>query len=287
LTISLPSSWTRKLGLSAGDEVDVNISDNVLLVAAEQQSKKREITIDLADVPAGIMKTYIYYIYINGYDEVTLKNVETKVCDDISNYINSMIGYEIIDETKGIIKIRDFSGDKEESFDQILRRIFLLIIAFAEDGTAMLKSKKVSSFKEFARRDHTVNKFVAYCLRTLNKKGHKDYKRTTIYYTVIHMLEALSDEFARLFFQLGSPIQNGTIKHYEETVNMCRKMYGVFYNFDKKEIQDLILWRNEFRNKIATYMSKRHVNDNKVLYRLSKVAEFAVDVLRLRISLEI
>ena len=82
LTMTLPSTWTKKLNISAGDELELEEKENGLLLTTEKKlnsGKRAEFDITEMDIPT-IWK-YFMSVYREGYDEVRVYFDSLKTLD--------------------------------------------------------------------------------------------------------------------------------------------------------------------------------------------------------------
>jgi Na+/phosphate symporter len=123
----------------------------------------------------------------------------------------------------------------EENFDVILKRIFFMVENMLNDIIETLKANKYENLKEIASVETSINSFVDFCLRILNKKGYKDYRRTPYIYQILNGLEQIGD--ALRDFCIASPKKNNNplsiLKDFQDYLLMIRNL---FYKYDMKAI---------------------------------------------------
>ena len=155
LTLTLPTEWSKKLNLNAGDEVDVLEDGGSLIVNGKQHNKFKSTTIDITGLRVPMLWRFFQSAYREGYDEIKLvydspKNdfegaynyyasqFEYKRLGDkpnkktplemIQELVNRFVGMEIIDTTNNSCTIREMGEPSAKEFDNSLRRIFLLLL---------------------------------------------------------------------------------------------------------------------------------------------------------------
>ena len=66
----------------------------------------------------------------------------------------------------------------DENFDAILKRIFFMLESMVDEIISVFDSKDYESLQEIAAMEGSINTFVDFCLRILNKKGYVDFRKT-------------------------------------------------------------------------------------------------------------
>jgi AbrB family looped-hinge helix DNA binding protein len=283
LTLSIPSDWAKRFNINPGDELEVDDKGNELSIRTEKDFSSKTTTIDISDISRAMMRNMINAVYIRGDDELTILFDKPEQMDIVQDCIDFNIGFAIVEQSKHSCVVKDLSGTTNVEFDNILRRIFYMIMSFAEEGLEIIKKKE--SLNEFWKRDLAIDKYVYYSLRMLNKKGHPDFSKTHLYYDMVLLLEHLSDEYQRLYKNLKSTnLSPTTIKLFEETNLMFRDFFKLFYKFDKKKANDLVLKKREIRDKVLNF---KKADDLLVEYYLRKTVEMIVTILQIQLQLAI
>lgn len=287
LTLSLPAKWANRYNLKAGDEVDVEEREKSLVVSTQKGfATKRRSEINLEKATPFFVRTCINAVYIRGDDEVKVTFEDPKTFDQVQESINNLtIGFEVIERCSKYCIIKDLSGVTDTSFESILSRIFLLTISFAEDGFEAIKKGQYKLAYQMRTRDLNINKFVNYCLRTLNKKGHPEFHKTIHYYTIINLLENLADEYARLFTHLKGPLKKTTIESFGQVIELYREFHKLFYKFDRDFAIKIVEKRTKLRDELSKRMATTSIEDTKVLFRLTKISELITDIIKMQLAI--
>lgn len=86
--------------------------------------------------------------------------------------------------------------------------------------------------------DFNINKLANFCLRILNKKGYKDYKKTPTVYFIIISLEHLADyykDFAEYITKGKVKLDKKDIELFNEIQNIFKIYKEIFHEFDDKK----------------------------------------------------
>lgn len=287
LTISLPTSWTKKYSLKGGDEIFLEESEKSIILSAKQSFIAKKSKVDISGLRKTFIWVYLNNLYIRGDDEIEVRFTSKAELDTALKSADNFIGFTVVEQGKNYCILKDISGTSEDSFDALLRRIFLLTIMMAEDGYLALEKSDIETITELQRRDEQINKLISFCLRTLNKKGHSEFNKTGIYITIINLLEHIGDEYARCFREIKEPVSKNTMIVFQKTVSLNKDFYKLFYNFDQKLASKMLDERNDLRNEIDILLTKAKTCDIPVLYRSKKIIELIIDIVKIQIGMHI
>lgn len=286
LTVSLPIKWAKKFNIDAGKEIYVDEKGNNLLISTEKQKIIQKSKLDLRGLNKFLIRHYMNTIYIRGDDEIEVL-FDNNDIEIISSQLSTLIGFAIIRQGKNNCIINDLSGVADINIDNIMRRIFLLILEMAEDSLNAVKNKDNSTFKTIHTRDLNVNKFVYYCLRLLNKKGYKEYEKTSHYLTLILYLEHLGDEFARISRHLNpEKLTKEPIKMLDYIVKMTREYYKLFFKYNKEDANKISDKRYYLRDHIFDIKTKNQ-EDLKLVFHLRRISEIIHEMLQVQLLVSI
>ncbi|MFH1637615.1 MAG: AbrB/MazE/SpoVT family DNA-binding domain-containing protein [Candidatus Woesearchaeota archaeon] len=287
LTISLPAKWVETFDLKQGDEVNLEEDKKTLVISTCHEFKASKSEINISGLRKTLAYVYLNNCYTRGDDEVKVIYDSPKLCNVISEATSSMIGYAIVEQGKSYCILKDLSGTSSAEFDILFRRILRLIEAMGESGLEAMKKKDIKSLNALSSMDLNVNKFTNYCLRSLNKKGYRDFQKTMHYSTILVLIEQLGDEYARLYKALDAPIRKDTLKLFEDVVKLNRIFSRIFHKYSKEDATEIFNKRDWLREITMQKMRKQCLNDALVLYRIRKMVELMGDILKIEIGLHI
>ncbi|GAI84207.1 unnamed protein product, partial [marine sediment metagenome] len=177
------------------DEVEVSDADNALLISASRKGEltlKKEIKVP---TPYEYMNRLIDIPYIQGYDEIIIHFEDAKVMNLVVEEAEKLLGMEIVNQAETSCTLKNVAEALEQEFDNILRRLFLLIKSMAEDSYAAVKEKDYERLKNIADLERMCNKYALFCLRIVNKYGYKNSKEEKFVFHTIAVLEQLADHY--------------------------------------------------------------------------------------------
>ena len=221
-TVTLPIEWVKEQGLEKTKLVELDIIGNKIIIS-QHKEKEQRVIIKGNDYPSSMIKV-LQGLYRAGVNEVRMNLSDNSQVEEILDIIDKkLIGYEIIEQKKDYLIIKDITKESEDDFKIIFRRIFLLILEISEsDDIIQIKAL-----------DRNIKKLINYCQRILMKKGHVEFTKTPLYYLILDRLEKLIDEFNWLL-HITVP-KNKEYPELKEINILLRQAYELFYKYDAKK----------------------------------------------------
>lgn len=287
LVVSLPSKWAKKYNLGKGDELETIEKERSITFSTEKEYSQSEIEIDIRGLDKSLIRWYLTGAYVRGYDKIRIlfeKQENSSVAQETINYL---IGLAIVEQGNSYCIAGEISKTTSSQFDNVFRRIFLLIISVAEDSLTALKKNDKESLKGMERRDYDINKFINFCLRVLNKGTYKGYDKTLIIYDLLQELEELGDNYKNLALDLLGvdlkKIRKELKVIFEDINRLTRDFYGLFYDFKKEKVLDLHKKKNNILNRIDDLQNIKPY-EITLLYHLKKIVENVQELFLLKIA---
>ncbi|MCG2717796.1 MAG: hypothetical protein L6408_03025 [Nanoarchaeota archaeon] len=202
MVVSLPISWVKKYSLKKGEDINVEEQDNKIIISSEKSFATKKFKFNASGLHPLIRRTLLR-VYLEGYEEIEIKFENKNQFELLYNLINNeLIGFEIVKKDKNHCFIKDVAQISDSEFDSILRRIFLMIKSLGEDSLNAIKEKNKKELEGLIEKDKEINKFSNFCIRLLNKKGHKDFKKTNSYFFILNQIEKVADEYKDLIKEI-------------------------------------------------------------------------------------
>jgi len=287
LVVSLPAKWIKKYNISKGDELNIEEKERSISFSTEKETSQTEVEINLTNLNKDLIRWYLIGAYVRGYDQIKIIFEKQENMFFAQEVINSLIGLAIIEQGNSYCIAGEVSGTTDRQFDNIFRRIFLLIISIAEDSFAALEKSDNESLKGIERRDLDVDKFINFCLRILNKRGYKEYAKTPVIYNFLQELGELGDNYTSLSDDLLdvdlSKMRKELKTVYDETNKLIRIFYELFYDFEKEKILEFY---NKRKSIIKTMAELKNIRPNEItiLYHLRKINENVLELFKLKVA---
>ena len=118
-TVTLPLEWIKQQGLDKTKLVDLEIVGSKIIINTYKDSQESKF-IDADKAEDAFMKI-LQAAYRLGVDEIKIKYSKPELRKYISNVIDTrLIGYEIIEQTKNILRIKDITKESTEESKTVL-----------------------------------------------------------------------------------------------------------------------------------------------------------------------
>lgn len=260
-TIYLPKKWVDEKGLEAGDEIKINESQSQLILSTEKQGKEKSIEIDTTNMDVGAFMKAIDTHYEMGYSEIIIRNNKGKIYtprlnkqyhDPLSNAVkrvtDRLIGFEIISSKETEFIIKDVAMTSPKEFDNILRRIFFLLMEFQDKVKETIENNK--EIKDFNELHDNVAKFIIFCNRLLNLNIDKSNIEKNNLHTILTLLDKITDSLRWVLYEVKI---KGKLKNKEliyEIMDHFKDYYKLFYKYDVNLINELDKKRIKLRKQL-------------------------------------
>jgi len=272
-----------------GEELEVTEEGNKVVISTENINSLGKIEIDITGMERTIIQYYLFSAYILGYNEIKLifkepeivhfrkheKHEKLKAVDLISELVTYLIGVEITDQKEKYCIIKDMSDTTTEDFDNVLRRIFLLILTFADDSLEAIKQNNKTGLGHMHRlRYKHIRKFNYFCLRYLNLGCLKDPKKIIPYSQLIIGLKDINGVYRYVAREQSLSKKGLNKKSYEvygDVNKLLKSFYELFYSFSKEKAFKIIEERAEIFIKINKLSKELPKNDAILFSRLAVI----------------
>jgi phosphate uptake regulator len=249
--ISLPRAWAKKFNILKGEELNVEEEHNRLVVSTSKEVNLDSVEIDISNLSI-MVKRCIHALYKRGVDEIRFTFSNPSFIKEIQKSLGKeAVGFEIIDHGKNHCIVKHVSGQFED-FDPILRRTFLLLMNMGEEILQSIKNKDFDHLPNHALMEETNNRFTSSCRRYLNRNAYKEMGKTGALYYIVEDLENHADEYKYLCKYLhekrnekGFKISKTTMQVIEETNNLLRTFYELFYKYDVEKVTKIAQMRKK------------------------------------------
>jgi phosphate uptake regulator len=204
LTVSLPSKWVKKNNLKKSDEIELEEQNERLIISTEKHYAHKKIEIDITDSQPMIRKI-IGATFKSGYDEV---NITFKSYDELKTVQDLMreqfSGFEITNQTRDTITIKNISKTGFEEFSTILRRFFYILNQMASEVSEAINKNDTNWLKNITLMKVESDKYADYCRRAINMGFETEFKRVAPLYTIIEQLEKIVDRYKEMCDYISS-----------------------------------------------------------------------------------
>ncbi|MEA3515258.1 MAG: AbrB/MazE/SpoVT family DNA-binding domain-containing protein [Nanoarchaeota archaeon] len=262
LTVSLPSRWTKQLGIKPGDELELVEDSENLVIGAKINKKRKEIAINISKL--GIMAGRVLgALYKSGYDEIKIEFDNPKMIEIVQKELmKGFIGVDIIHHSKNYCILKSIATVNPNELDNSIRRVFRLLIENSKDSLEAIKKKDYSELENVAYKDMNLNKFADFSRRLLNKFNDSRYEKLNLVYIIIENLEKIGDKYR----DLCTYISKNRINLSKERIILYNRVnyflilfYELFYNYNDERCAEL-----------GNYYKKLHIDIEKCYNSIKK-----------------
>lgn len=319
LTLTLPKEWTKKLNIKAGDEIDVYQNENMLVLNGHQNNEERCTIIDINNFTIPLLWRYFQSAYRAGCTEIKIvydpakneyedafhyyttqfaysefgEKVHPKSAKAmIQEVVNRFVGIEIVETGKGYCIVKEMGDPSSKEFENSLRRVFLVIFELFDRMIEAIEKNEigdVSLCKEIHNIDLSIDKFVDYCCRILNKiAGIVPDNKRQLLFSSLFTLELIGDEFkyiAKHFALTKKPIKD-CLEVAKLTKEHFDIYYHLYYKFNRETAikfgeSDIEVYKQNSKAK-----NKMHGESRSILKHFMMISKLTLALVELRIQME-
>ncbi len=280
LMVSLPSKWVKQWNIKKGDEVEVQEKEGVLMIGTPLKEEERSIVLDMKDFELGVNRV-IGALYKQGYDQVTLHISSPKQLETIYQVLKkTCIGYEIIEQTKGKVVMKQISKLEPNEFDHMLKRLFLFLLCSAEECVDAMDAKKVAAVNTIITRDDSINRYADFCRRVLNVQ---QMKKANAVYHVIEQMERIGDEYkdmCKYVMQQKMILDEKLIPKVKVAKEVLEQFYHLFYGFSFEKLEFFYKkYNNDARDMDDLLKQIKNPEQIRVLFHLRSIVKLVFDAM--------
>lgn len=272
--VSLPKKWADKYGIKKGDEVEIEENRDTLTITTGKDIPSKKIEIDFKGKEFVIHRA-LSSLYRSGYDEIRILFEKPSELEVIQSTINQeLIGFEIIEQGRDWIIVKQVSNINHSEFDAMLRRTFIFLLATAEESLEALKTNNVTVLKNLIFRDVTINKLTDYCRRSLNKK-ESYFKHVGPGYVIIELLEKIGDGYRDICKNIiynKIKVTKPILLILSEINELLRHSYKLFYSFNLKDMENFLIRKENIDKEVLNITRNIRKDEVQILLYLSEIA---------------
>jgi len=159
-TVSIPKDWATENGVSAGSEVAFYPEGDSLFMTPRTGEERTEGTLDIGDLDGEELIRAVMTMYVSGFDIIALES--TRITTDqrrtIRQATQSLVGLEVLEETRDRVVIRDLLDSSELSINNAVTRMRLIALSMLEDAVRALVDRDADLARDVIQRDDDVDR---------------------------------------------------------------------------------------------------------------------------------
>ncbi len=209
LVVSLPCKWAKVNNIKKGDEVDVEIEQERLIIAKERKDlllgmieiKLREaesqssLVGHLSGADPFFIMTYLVGPYVQGYNVIKINYQSKKTLDSIKWALaNFLLGFEIFEQKENSVLIKSVVKGYDEGFDALFQRSVHVLLSMSKDIYDAVSRQEPHRLEAIAALEDLHDKLNYFCRRMLNVEIYysKKFKIQSIY-RILSSMEEIGD----------------------------------------------------------------------------------------------
>lgn len=284
--VSLPSQWAKEYGLKKGEEVDVEIEEGALIIRSSGIKQREAKVLDITGFPKRFVVKSIIGLYKHGYEEIKVifknrdvQNLKTnsveRTEDVLQEIVQGLIGYEIIEHNSTFIRIKSIALPSPNEFENVMRRIFLLIQMYMEESIQAYTKKDKDLLINLTKRKENITRFITYATRVLVLgKGVVKGEPLTLHSQLARMYDIVDILWFGNVEQLERKqfgISKQTITAYQGTFESFKACYSIFYSYSQEKAEVIYKERRKVLDAVNETKKTNDVNSILMATRLANI----------------
>ncbi|SFG52331.1 Phosphate uptake regulator [Halopelagius inordinatus] len=159
-TVSIPKDWATANGISAGSEVEFYPEQDSLFLTPRTEEERTEGTLDITNLESDELMRAVMTMYVSGFDIIGLESgrITTDQRRTIREATQSLVGLEVLEETRDRVVIRDLLDSSELSIHNAVTRMRLIALSMLEDAIEALTELDEDMALDVIQRDDDVDR---------------------------------------------------------------------------------------------------------------------------------
>ncbi|MBI4148527.1 AbrB/MazE/SpoVT family DNA-binding domain-containing protein [Candidatus Woesearchaeota archaeon] len=232
LVVSLPSKWARQQNITKGQEVEVTCDINGLHITPDSRPQWKKHTLDVRPHDDATIKSALSVLHKAGADEIEVFYHPEQQKTIHERVRTNLMGFEVVQQSPQRMLIQNVTGDADQSFDALMRRVFLVTLELATGVEHALHTQ--TSAAEFLSLEETNNKLTNYCHRLLIKK---QAEHSIFTYTILWLQEKIADDYKTIIHLMeNKQSSHSAQKSATHLTSALRAYYEAVYSPDLSTI---------------------------------------------------
>jgi len=159
-TVSIPKTWATENDVSAGTEVEFYPDGDSLFLAPRSDEERTRGSLDVTNLPGQALKRAVTTMYVSGFDVIELEGPEitTEQRSTIREAVQSLVGLEVLEETRDRVIIQDLLDSSELSIHNAVTRMRLISLSMLADAITALSEHDHDLARDVIGRDDDLDR---------------------------------------------------------------------------------------------------------------------------------
>jgi phosphate uptake regulator len=238
LMVSLPSKWAREIGIRRGDEINVDLLNNQLVVSTERRQKGKKATLHLKK-KEDYLDRMLMSRYREGYDEVHIAYDDPETIELIRETLKYLLGFEIVEQTAKSCLIKNVSEGSNEDYPAMFRRMFQVMLTMGESCLEYVKTGNRKSLKIAIDLRETLIKLEQFNLRLINSQNSVSLQQKSLEFFYVWNIATFGKMWASLArkpLSKNPSFSKKDVWFMKEVVGYTRAFYDCYYDRDREKL---------------------------------------------------
>ncbi|WP_066418077.1 phosphate signaling complex PhoU family protein [Halorubrum aethiopicum] len=159
-TVSIPKSWATENDVGAGSEVEFYPDGDSLFLTPRSEEDRTRGSLDITDLTGQDLTRAVTTMYVSGFDviELTGGEITTEQRSTVREAVQSLVGLEVLEETRDRVVIRDLLDSSELSIHNAVTRMRLISLSMLEDAITALSELDHDLARDVIGRDDDLDR---------------------------------------------------------------------------------------------------------------------------------
>ncbi|MFB6097265.1 MAG: PhoU domain-containing protein [Haloferacaceae archaeon] len=159
-TVTIPKTWATEHDVGAGTEIEFHPDGDALLLTPRGEEEHTEGTLNVDGLTGDELTRAVMTMYVSGFDVIAL--TASRITNDqrraIRQATQSLVGLEVLEETRDRVVIRDLLDSSELSIHNAVSRMRLIATSMLEDALVALRELDDDMARDVIGRDDDVDR---------------------------------------------------------------------------------------------------------------------------------
>lgn len=283
LVASIPSKWIKKQKLKPGQEIDITEDKNNLVISTKPIKTVKKAKLDITTLPR-YRNYYIIGLYTLGIDELTITTKDVSKLENFYEHpLSHLVGWEIVEQTKNLVVIKDFMHGQDEDYQSLIRRVFHLMSSIIHDMEDALQ-KGNYDLNYVNDMDKNINRFCYLLGRKLYNEGYTNYEHTPFMYYFSVMFEATGDKYRDLAEYISEKklvLSKKSVDFFKRVNKIFFAFSDLFYKYDLNEAAKIDDKYREMRKELEKYVDGiKSPQEIRAVIFIAEISDYLIELLR-------
>lgn len=283
LTVSLPSTWVKKLNLKKGDEIEINEMNELLTISPVFKTSTKDLyLLDLTKYPSineRLLRIVLTHIYRKGYQKFKIKYKHKKDLDLIEKTVRErLLGVEILNIKDNDCIVECFTEPEKNKFNSILNRVFYINNEALNLICDDINKSSYLNFKRITNYSLDINKYTNYIRRLIKNEVIAKQDSIDMLWSITQNLLLISHCYKRLYNLLAKnniKLSNQTSLLFKEIVKLNHMNQELYQHPDYSKFDKGQNFYNKLLDiELPNLLSKSKGDENLVLFRMGKLIRY-------------